>query len=202
MEVTGLLRRAPRLLVVAAGLVAMTFGFAGAGRAQSMPDAPQAQYMVKNTLVALNHANITGNYTVLRDLGSLRFRANNTAARLSEVFAAMRQQGIDLSPIVVFEPQFAAQPRLDEEGRLRLVGQFPTRPLRVVFDLAFEPTGSRWAIADILVNAVEWPEEPAEEQEEEQGSTSPQGAPQAPPVQQGQAPPRAGPPVPRARPLQ
>lgn len=119
-----------------------------------VPDRARAEYMIKNTLIALNHANLTGNFTVLRDLGSPRFRANNDAGHLAAIFAPMREQGIDLAPIVLFEPQLAAPITSDEEGRLRLVGSFSTRPLQVLFDLAFEPIGNRWMIADIAVNAL------------------------------------------------
>lgn len=159
-----------RLLLLAAAL-SVAGGLAGPARAQAPEvDAARAEYMIKNTLVAINHANITGNYTVLRDLGSLRFRANNTAARLAEVFAPLRNEGIDLAPIVLFEPQFAAPIDFDEMGRLRFVGQFPTRPLRVLFDLAFESSGNRWALSDVAVNSVPWPED-----EEDQGDREDQG---------------------------
>lgn len=172
--------RSARLLLLAAALT-VAGGLAGPARAQAPEvDAARAEFMIKNTLIALNHANITGNYTVLRDLGALRFRANNTAARLAEVFAPLRDEGIDLAPIVLFEPQFAAPIDFDELGRLRFVGQFPTRPLRVLFDLAFESSGNRWALSDIAVNSVPWPEDEegqegqeGQEEQEEQGSMQP-----------------------------
>ena len=185
-------------LVAAAICLALCAAHANPARAQlAAPDAVQAEFMVKNTLAALNHANLTGNYTVLRDLGSLRFRASNTAARLGEVFARLREQNIDLSPIVVLEPQFVVPPSLDEAGRLRLAGQFPSRPLRVVFDIAYELGGNRWALSDLSVNAVPWPEEQPGQAEdgEEQGSTS--GiAPPDPAGRQDQLP------IPQRRPVQ
>ena len=52
--------------------------------------------MIRSTLLALDHANKTGNYTVLRDLGAPGFQAN-TEARLAEIFAAQRKDNIDLS---------------------------------------------------------------------------------------------------------
>jgi hypothetical protein len=112
---------------------------------------------------ALNQANLTGNYTVLRDLGSPRFRANNTAARLAAVFTPLHERDIDLSPIVVFEPVLTEPVSSDEQGRLKLVGYFPTRPLRVLFDLAYEPVQYRWLISDIAVNLAPWPQEAAED---------------------------------------
>jgi hypothetical protein len=47
-------------------------------------------------MLALHHADETGNYTVLRDLGAPGFQAANTASRLSEIFANLRAQRIDL----------------------------------------------------------------------------------------------------------
>ena len=45
--------------------------------------------LVRSTLLALDQANKTGNYTVLRDLGAPGFQTN-TAARLAEIFAYQR----------------------------------------------------------------------------------------------------------------
>ena len=52
-------------------------------------------------LIAVNHGNLTGNYTVLRDLGSDRFRQQNDAARLAAVFAEPAR------PAFRFESDFA-----------------------------------------------------------------------------------------------
>jgi hypothetical protein len=80
-------RNSGRLLAGAAAF-GLTFGLAEPGHAQvPVPDTARAEYMIKTTLVALNHANLTGNYTVLRDLGSPRFRAGNDAARLAAIFS-------------------------------------------------------------------------------------------------------------------
>jgi hypothetical protein len=60
--------------------------------------------LIRSTLLALDQANKTGNYTVLRDLGSPGFHSN-TAARLAEIFAAQRKDNIDLSGTAVLDPQ-------------------------------------------------------------------------------------------------
>lgn len=41
--------------------------------------------------------------------------------------------------------------------------------MRVVFELAYEPVGNRWMIADISVNAVAWSEQEGGGGEEQQG---------------------------------
>ena len=65
--------------------------------------------LVKSAMLALDQANKTGNYTVLRDLGSNNFQVN-TAARLAEIFASLRQQHLDMAGIVVLDPQLTLLP--------------------------------------------------------------------------------------------
>src|SRR4051794_3123709 len=48
--------------------------------------------LVKNALLAVNQGNLTGNYTVLRDLASPGFREKNSAADLAAIFQNIRQQ--------------------------------------------------------------------------------------------------------------
>ncbi|MGX4769414.1 hypothetical protein ACWAUC_06350 [Bradyrhizobium guangdongense] len=54
--------------------------------------------LIRSTLLALDHANKTGNYTVLRDLGAPGFQVN-TAAKLAENFAKQRGEKLDLSGV-------------------------------------------------------------------------------------------------------
>jgi hypothetical protein len=60
--------------------------------------------LIRTTLLALDQANKTGNYTVLRDLGAPDFQANS-AAQLAEIFAQQRRDNIDLSGVAVLDPQ-------------------------------------------------------------------------------------------------
>ena len=110
--------------------------------------------LVKNALTAVNHGNITGNYTVLRDLGSAGFREKNSAAQLAAIFQNLRQQKVDLSPILVLDPQFIQAPALNPAGQLQLVGFFPTRPLQVRFALAFQRVEGGWMIDTLSVGAI------------------------------------------------
>src|SRR5258708_27275011 len=52
--------------------------------------------LIRSTLLALDQANKTGNYTVLRDLGSPCFQTN-TAALLAALFSSPRKGHTDLS---------------------------------------------------------------------------------------------------------
>lgn len=121
-------------------------------QAQIQMPPPEAMIiMVRASLVALSQANVTNNYTVLNQLGSSGFRQNNSPARLSELFASFRSNNIDLAPVVFVTPQLSQQPQI-ENGKLRMVGYFPTQPMRVNFDLQFEPSEGIWKLFGIAVN--------------------------------------------------
>ena len=99
--------------------------------------------LVKSVMLALDQANKTGNYTVLRDLGSPSFQAN-TAARLAEIFAWQRQQKLDLAGLVVIDPQLTLLPPIEPDGKLHLAGFFPSAPVQVNFELLYEPVNREW----------------------------------------------------------
>jgi hypothetical protein len=113
-----------------------------------------AVMMVRNAVTAVNHGNLTGNYTVLRDLGAPAFRERNSAAQLSIIFQKIREQKTDLSPVLVLEPQFSEAPGVNAAGQLQLVGSFPSQPLRVYFRLAFQRVQGGWAIDTVAIGAA------------------------------------------------
>jgi hypothetical protein len=116
-------------------------------------DRPAQLMLIRNTIALVNHGNLTGNYTVLRDLASENFRQRNTAGDLAATFANLRQQKLDLSPVLVIEPQFA-EPREIAPGRLQLLGQFPTRPQSVQFMLIFQRVAAGWMIDEISLRVA------------------------------------------------
>lgn len=117
----------------------------------AMPPPEALIVMIRSSVVALGHANTTNNYTVLNQMGSADFRKHNSAQKLSKSFAPFRSNKIDLAPVVFLTPQLTQQPRL-ENGRLRLQGFFPSRPMQVNFDLMFEPSEGIWKLYGISVN--------------------------------------------------
>jgi hypothetical protein len=119
--------------------------------ATQLPNAYSLNMMIRSSIIALNQANKTGNYTVLLDLASPSFRASNDSNRLAQIFARLRQRNLDLSPILFFTPKLLQQPQVAPNGLLRLVGFFPTAPERVSFDLYFEMAGDEWKLFGIGV---------------------------------------------------
>ena len=104
--------------------------------------------------MALNHANITGNYAVLRDLGSEGFRQRLTAADLAQIFAEHRARRFDLSPALAVEPRLTEPPGELPGDRLQLVGYFPTQPEVICFRVGYQRTEKGLAFDELSVTLV------------------------------------------------
>ena len=119
-------------------------------------EALRATFLVRSTLMALNDANRSGNYTVLRDLAGPRFRQRNSADAPAEAFAAFRRAGIDLSPAGMTPPLLEVN-STDETGALNLAGTVPAGdgggPGAIRFALAFEPVEGHWRLLTLSVRA-------------------------------------------------
>jgi hypothetical protein len=132
---------------------------ASVGHAQTSAQTPKpAQIdrngvliLVRSTLLALDQANKTGNYTVLRDIGAPGFQSNS-AARLGEIFAKLRNDNLDLSGVAVIDPQLNLLPQIEANGLMHMAGFFPSVPTQVNFDLSFAPVNGQWRLFGISVS--------------------------------------------------
>jgi hypothetical protein len=107
--------------------------------------------LVRSSLLALDQANKTGNYTVLRDIGAPGFQIN-TAARLAEIFVKLRNDKVDLSGVAVIDPQLSVLPQIEANGMMRMAGFFPSVPSQVNFDLIYAPVEGQWRLFGISVS--------------------------------------------------
>lgn len=146
--------------VAIAALLAASFLPAGAAEQQQQKqqqgtkpaqiDRNGVLILVRSTLVALDQANKTGNYTVLRDLGAPGFQTN-TAARLSEIFASLRRDNLDLSGVAALDPQLSVLPEIGANGMMHMAGFFPSAPTQINFDLVYAPVNGQWRLFGISV---------------------------------------------------
>jgi hypothetical protein len=123
--------------------------------AQPQLPPPEAMIiLIRSSLVALSQANLTNNYSVLNNLGSQSFRAANPPAQLAQRFSAFRDNRIDMNPVVFLTPQLTQQPSI-VNGKMRLIGFFPSSPMQVNYDLTFEPDQGTWKLFGIGVNLAQ-----------------------------------------------
>jgi hypothetical protein len=117
----------------------------------AVPDSLIVNKLIWSAMAALDQANQTGNYSVLRDLGSPGFQANNSAATLGAIFETLRSQQVDLGYTLLVGPNLETSPAIVEGGLLRVRGSFPLRPVPIGFDLLFENVSGQWRIFGIAV---------------------------------------------------
>ena len=120
-----------------------------------MPDAEKIVLLLRNTLITLNDAIQTGNFTVLRDIGSPGFRESNSAMRLSQAFSNLASTGVDLSAVSIITPQLTEAPSLDQQkGMLRIKGYFPGNPMQINFEVVYQAVNGRWRVQGLSVQPV------------------------------------------------
>jgi hypothetical protein len=124
-----------------------------ASQSLTVPQPEVLLVMLRSAIVALHHANKTNNYTVLRELGGPGLQ-RFSAAELSDAFADLRSHSLNLLPVAVVTPQVVEVPTITPEGLLRLVGYFPTQPLQIHFETAFERVDGEWKLFGLTVGGT------------------------------------------------
>lgn len=117
-------------------------------------DVPTALALIRSAVIALDQANKTANYTVLRAMGSPDFQFSNSAVDLAGIFAGLRSKSLDLSFATVMDPQLTLQPQIERSGLLHLGGFYPAGTDEILFDLMFQNVDKRWRLSSIAVNSV------------------------------------------------
>jgi hypothetical protein len=138
-------------------LISVVLGLAASvAVAQTAPppgavEGPEISMLIRTTMIALDQANATGNYTVLRDLGAAILRTSNSDADLAELFVQFRKNRMSLAATVLVDAILDQKPELSTNGVLHLVGHFPTTPQEVIFDMTFAWESGAWRIALLRV---------------------------------------------------
>lgn len=122
----------------------------------ALPPSDVLVMLVRETLVAFNQANSTGNYGVLHALAAPAFQKEVDVGRLDQSFASFRERKIDVSAVTVLSPQFVKM-EIDKAGILHLSGAFPSRPLQLQFNLAYQHIEGRWRYAALAVDVRQAP---------------------------------------------
>ena len=169
-------RKSPRATGAAAGPARAATPAASA----RMPTDDVLLMLIRSSLIALNQANVTGNYTVFRELSAPGFQQANSAARLAEVFANCGASNLTCRRPCCIQPKLFSRPEMSTNGMLRVTGFFPRAPERVNFDFIFQPVRGQWRLFGIPVNTSR--AQPAAPQ--------PQTAPAPAPAPEAAKPPR------------
>jgi len=117
-------------------------------------DRPGAFLLMRNALLALDHANKANDYGVFRTIASTAFQVNS-AAKLSEIFAGQRREGLNLAFAAILEPRWTVEPQIEASGMIHMAGAFEVKPVPVVFDLLFTQQNGQWLLFGLSVGLAQ-----------------------------------------------
>ena len=109
----------------------------------AVPSAEALLLLVRTTMIAIDQADRTGNYSVLRAMGGPGLQAYSVA-QLAKIFEALRLNKIDLAAAAVVTPELVEQPAISSEGLLSLKGFFHTRPMQIHFRFVYQADRGQW----------------------------------------------------------
>lgn len=119
--------------------------------ARPVPGDLELVKLIWSTMAMVDHANRSGNYSVLRDNSSTGFQINNNPAQLGQIFATLRASRIDLSNTLLLAPTYSAAPQLVQPDVFRVRGVFGLRPSPIAFDFVFQWEQGTWRLYGISI---------------------------------------------------
>ena len=157
--------RAPAFFCAAMLACGLAFGLvfaASPASAQSQPMRPpvsnqpvpgelELAKMIWSTMAMVDHANRSGNYSVLRDTSSTGFQIQNDPSRLAEIFAQIRASRVDVGNALIVAPTYTGAPTLLQADVFQVKGYFALRPTPIFFDLYFQWEQGRWKLFGISI---------------------------------------------------
>lgn len=149
------------IAVIASAMIGLA-SFASADEGPPVPDPLELIDLVRNTILAVDAGNKTGNYDQLNAMGTARFQSENPSPKLAEQFANLKATGVDLSPIKDKVPMTTRPPTMDQNGLLRILGFFQMDNTRVVYDVVYDYDfkASEWQLSGVKLEPRELPPQP------------------------------------------
>ena len=144
---------APFRLIAALLMAGGLFGAPSSAAAQSVPNPYVQEVLVKSILVTLSDAVAYDNFTVLQAKISKPFREQFPPEKLRAVFKDLIDKRAVFDAIVASPIMPDGEPKIDENGVLRLKGRFETTPKQVKYQLGFIwENNSVWKLSAVTID--------------------------------------------------
>jgi hypothetical protein len=134
------------------GMLALVLVVSVVQAQNKVPSQRALEALVKSSLLSLNDANVTGDYSVFHAKLSKPFREQFSPDQLKETFREFSDKHVDYDIIAAYAPVYGKPPVVDDEGKLLIEGYFPTEPKRLYFKLDFIPSDGEWKLIRIKVD--------------------------------------------------
>jgi hypothetical protein len=120
--------------------------------ALDMPGPSAQEVLVKSTLVTLNDAVATENFTVFHAKLSKPFRDQFPPEKLQAIFKNLIDKHAVFDAVVAERMISDEDARIDEKGVLKLKGHFETTPKRVKYELGFIQSEGAWKLSGVSID--------------------------------------------------
>lgn len=127
-----------------AAVAAVLLASSAAGAEDKVPNAMDQEVLIKTSLLTLNDANVTGNYTILHAKLSKPFRERFSADRLKQSFKEFADKKVDWEAVATMSPISTKESHIDERGALVLRGYFDAGSKHITYALDFIPSEGEW----------------------------------------------------------
>lgn len=119
-----------------------------------LPTPIEAVALIRDATGLFARGVSAGDFTELRNASSPELKAQFSVAELDAQFQAFVDNRINLLPLDEVAPNLSAEPAVDPDGVLRVVGYYPVAGGRVEFDYKFVYRYVGWRLISINVNVV------------------------------------------------
>jgi len=118
--------------------------------AQPRPGANEILTLFRYTMLALDTADKTGNYSVFRSLSAPGFQANSVEA-IAASTKHLRARRIDLAEMAVRKPRFSAPPAVGPDGVLHMNGQLLAGQTLLTFNMGYMYVDGTWKLSALTL---------------------------------------------------
>lgn len=119
-----------------------------------LPTPIEAVTLVRDSTSDFARGVLGADFAPLHRRAAPELQSQYTAAQLTSQFQAFIDNRIDLTPLESVPPNLSAEPSIDADGILRLVGYYPAEGGKVDFDYRYVYRYTGWRLISIQVNMV------------------------------------------------
>lgn len=141
--------------LIAATLIAVLLAFSPVPANAEMPSEEERDILIVSTLLRFNDANLSGNYSVFREMASLDFQSRNSEQDIARAFATFRSEGVNIEEVVVREILPDESGETLHDGILRLAGIIELSRFQMSYELRFQDERGVWRLQSINLDLTQ-----------------------------------------------
>lgn len=127
-----------------------------------LPDRKLATALIYETIISVNNASQTQNYSVLRALAAPAFKKKYSDEKLEKTFGHLAKKGINLRPLILLTPTIQKSQYAPRNNLFRLKGFIPTAKIKLDFEMIYQFHQGAWRIYAIQLDFKNAPNQDGE----------------------------------------